>query len=243
MKIIEANIQGTMSTAKIEHDIEKLSKVGWVEFVLWSEITYPKSKKALKKFYPDEKWIHVHENTEVPISINKKHWEYVTSGRLKTHGGLIHISPQRFIVWVIVKHKATGAQLVVTNSHWVSGAWRAKNSFLSWRRRMWNTHFAKHKALVKEFTSAGYSVVGGGDWNRLTVSRFTDEQSWLGHHGLDYIYTIPNASAGMSVHGIDSGRYDGYNTDHKPLWATIRFKFNEDAKAPRKVANPKAIRS
>jgi hypothetical protein len=223
MKIVEANIKGTMTARRINADFAKLSTVPNVDIVLWAESTYAKSKVALRRHYPSSHWEHLFMETEIPITVNTARFDVVRHAKLVTHTGKAHVSPARYIVWAILKDKKTGFEFVVTNSHWVSGGWKRFARQKSWRVAKWKTHYAKHKALVNEFHNAGYTVVGGGDWNWPTVTPFRSDMHYLAHHALDYIYLVNNTKGGVIFRIKSHGILAGYRTDHRPIWAEVVF--------------------
>jgi hypothetical protein len=191
LKIITANVKNTMTSPKIKSDILEVEREN-ADFILWQEM-HPRSHKILAAAVRKTEYQTVHTNLQTPISVRKSRWRVVDSGYVMTHRGKAGISPNRYVAWVIVAHRKTGRKLVVTNSHYVSGAWYGRyRPFRAWRQTSWREHHNIYRNITREFHRAGYTVVGGGDWNHKSPTKFMPEQYWLHRHWYDYLFVVNN---------------------------------------------------
>lgn len=218
LTVITANIKSNpyMKQAKVVHDVERCAELG--DVILWQEMAPKRYKQALRDLGPE--WTHAHLNLEVPISWRDDEWELVYEGSILAHEGKATASPNRYIAWVVLRHRATGKLVGFVNSHYVSGAWNGKlKTFKQWRKRMWVQHYALHVELIEALKLLGVPVVGGGDFNRAHVSPFTDDLKWLVNHGIDYLFAVEHDAA---ITSKGTGACPGFfYTDHQPRKALL----------------------
>lgn len=217
MRVVFSNIMGRprMSRAKAAHDIDMTMNLHGVTF--WAEISNPLYKLLLKK-----RTNGGHKNlfltTSVPITYSTDHWRVIDKGSLKLHGGKITASPARRVNWALMEYLDTGAQVVFMGTHYVSGAWNDKEkTFKRWRQKKWEQGYEKHKRLVRHFTDLGYTVIGGGDFNRMHVLKFHPNQKWYSK-GIVKLFVIP--SEHDQYRTIRTGFRDDNFSDHPIIHLT-----------------------
>lgn len=170
-----SNIKKDLSAGAIQSDVNEMaSKVD-----VWGlqEIETPAHTAALKAlgnfeiYWPGgtpAKGRFPGWDNSVPIMWRKEMFTKLGSGKIQTHGGEGGVTPPRYVAWVILKHKATGATLVRVNTHFISSAWTSAPE----RKARWLKHedlmVAKIHSLAKKY---GH-VVSGGDINRGGKYRF-----------------------------------------------------------------------
>lgn len=216
-----------MPQAQVVHDVRAAAKEGSV--IGWQEIGPDRYFDAIKDLGPD--WGHYmpkdgHQRIPVPISWNKNEWEKVDAGFERTHNGRAKVSPHRYISWVELKNKDTGATVVRVNTHAVSGAWSEPKATTGWRREMWNRHMEKLHDLVAKLERQGKNVVIGGDFNRDSYKvlgrqvRY-DSNLHQGTHGRStYDYLM---SSGRDLEAKQVKVKRGFASDHDAVVGTYKI--------------------
>ena len=83
----------------------------------------------------------------IAISWRKNKYEKTGDGSRLTHGGEAGVTPARFVNWVVLKNKETGAKLAFVNTHYISGAWNGEHPE---RQERWRTHNAVVREVVAD---------------------------------------------------------------------------------------------
>lgn len=191
---------------------------------MWQEIEPLRYKNAVLEEADKAHWHNVNMNTETPISLKKKYWNVLYSGVVQTHKGRKRVTPNRYISYVVAEQIGTGNVVVFTNSHFVSGAFSNKYPFTKkWRRARWDYHWSIMHDMVNKFVNAGYTVIGGGDWNATHVRKFMRRQRWLATGGIDHLFTC-EATNGTQVKLIETSKETHVYTDHDFRIAHARFR-------------------
>jgi hypothetical protein len=111
--------------------------------------------------------------------------------------------------------------LAIINTHFVSGAWNAKDkSNKQWRQTRWSEHYLLMRAKILAFLERGISVLFGGDFNRTSVRPFIAGQQWLVQHGIDKIGFI-EAPGGIRVTKVIGTGHTDTTSDHDAAWANV----------------------
>lgn len=214
-----------MSQRRVEHDVKRAAEAGGL--IGWNEIgpeRYFKAVKALGDewghYMPHDGGLHIPN----PISWKKDVWKKEDAGFLRTHGGKAKVSPNRYITWVKLKHRASGQEVVRINTHLVSGAWKpGHRPTTEWRREMWRTHIEKLHRVVDTFEKQGLTVIVGGDFNRdsfevLGKQVKYDNKLNVGTHGrstLDYLMHTRSSH----LRRVGGRVQHGYESDHDAVIA------------------------
>lgn len=126
---------------------------------------------------------------EVPISAPKG-WESLGSSSIEAHGGRRRVSPARYIT--VARYSVGGRKVAFVNCHPVSKPRRGV-PFARWRMSRWDEYHAELVQVVAELHAEGFTVVFGGDMNKL-VSRMPQvhaDQVLLIGAGLDGLWCVP----------------------------------------------------
>lgn len=240
MEIISANIKSNplMRQSYVQSDVKRIGAFGVSHglVVLWQEIQPRRYKDAIRRLFTVG-WRHSAMSTEIPLTLDEKYWQVLASGVILVHRGKALASPNRYISWVVARCRDTGEVVVFINTHFVSGAWNKKpKAFKGWRQRMWMHHFKVMQTVIERFVAAGYTVIGGGDFNRIRVPMFHIRQKWLNKHGIDYLFVVP-AKHGMQIKVIHATEIHNMHTDHAPVTARCSNGQSRGYLKPGKVPN------
>jgi endonuclease/exonuclease/phosphatase family metal-dependent hydrolase len=104
---------------------------------------------------------------ESPISWRSDTWVRLEAGSRRTHGGLEHVSPPRYVTWVGLRRRDTGFRLAVIDNHLIAHGWchhfpRLKEQIL----QRWHHHIAVLRTAMAGLRDRGYTVLVLGDFNR-----------------------------------------------------------------------------
>lgn len=216
-----------MSQAKVRHDVRRAASSAGL--IGWQEMSPDRYRDAIRNLGPE--WGHYMPrdgklDIPIPISWKKEKWKKLDAGFEKTHGGKAGISPNRYITWVKLKHRATGEEIVRVNTHFVSGAWRGDKPQQAWRREMWNQHMDELRDLVARFEKQGQTVVLGGDFNRDSYRVMGDRMKYdndlfqptIGRSTLDYLLHSDDGA----LRRLESRVQGGYASDHDAV--VVKYK-------------------
>lgn len=209
-----------MPIASVRHDLAMSTSLG-SDVIMLQEIKPKDYKQAVEKAkVPGKnggKWQVIGLAEAIPIMVRvggDSPWEVAGQGKERMHDGLAKVSPHRMIMWVVLKHKTTGEKTVFMNTHFVSGAWGKPKKAQQWRKQMWETHFNKMSAKIREFHQQGLSVVFGGDFNRRIIpNAFAPQERWIVKSGIDKIGFVPATNKpNLKVTRRDTVK--GFKSDH-----------------------------
>ena len=218
-----------MSQARVRHDVQRAAHAAGL--IGWQEMAPDRYRDAIRNLGPE--WGHYmpHDGglqLPIPISWKKDKWKKLDAGFVRTHHGKAGVSPNRYITWVKLAHRATGQEIVRINTHFVSGAWRGDKPETPWRREMWNRHLDTLRDLVARFEKQGQTVVLGGDFNRDSYRVMGDRMKYdndrfeptIGKSTLDYLLHSRNGT----LQRLDSRVQGGYASDHDAVVARFRIR-------------------
>ncbi|WIG98748.1 endonuclease/exonuclease/phosphatase family protein [Myxococcus sp. SDU36] len=154
----------------------------------------------------------------IAISWRKNKFEKTGDGSRMTHGGSAGETPARFVNWVVLKHKTTGAKLAFINTHYISGAWNGSHPD---RQERWRTHNTVVREVVAELRGRGLPVVLLGDFNR----QLSQDIPGMNHLRTAGVAGVPIDQIYVSL-GIGTGpaeRLEKYGSDHFAYTATVQF--------------------
>lgn len=195
MRVISANIRNNpnMAPDKVIGDCKKVAHAR-PDAVFWQEIGERRDHAAIDIAFPESRFYHLFPYTAVPITLSRRKWKVLDLGYVQTHPGKADTSPDRHVVWAHVRRRGIrrNQNLVLMNTHYVSGAWNDKpKPNKAWRQQMWELHYDVMKGLIVSFHNEGTTVIAGGDFNRAKVDRFDPIQKNLGGTGIDKVFVIP----------------------------------------------------
>lgn len=154
----------------------------------------------------------------IAISWRKNKFDKVDDGSRLTHGGEAGVTPARFVNWVVLQNKATGARIAFINTHYISGAWNGEHPE---RQERWRTHNAVVREVVADLLARGLPVVLVGDFNR-SLEQDIPGMNHLNTAGvsgvpIDQIYVKRGIGTGPAE------RLEKYGSDHFAYTATVEY--------------------
>ncbi|WNG17278.1 endonuclease/exonuclease/phosphatase family protein [Cystobacter fuscus] len=154
----------------------------------------------------------------IAISWRKNKYEKTGDGSRLTHGGDEGVTPARFVNWVVLKNKDTGAKLAFINTHYISGAWNGEHPE---RQERWRTHNAVVREVVAELLSRGLPVVLVGDFNRQ-LSQDIPGMNHLRTAGVDGV-PIDQIYVRQGIGTGPAERLEKYGSDHFAYTTTVQY--------------------
>lgn len=136
----------------------------------------------------------------IAISWRVERFQKLGEGSVRTHEGEAGVTPARYVNWVRLQVRATGAQLIVVNTHFISGAWSGHPE----RQARWNTHYdvLRDKVAALKQNHPGVPIFVIGDFNRAKAMDMPNPVQWVPVDGvsgvpIDHMYApsnIPHSS-------------------------------------------------
>ena len=160
----------------------------WPDFITLNEIWIGRYKDAVRRIFDKRHgWEIDHlSNSANPIitrSAVGKVRDHVY--RIVAHKGYAAVTPSRTITGIKVKVHGLDKSIIITNRHYVSGAWNKKWKFRKkLRQRLWCKMYDTDRHFVETMTSRGYIVVSFGDWNKIDIEPFNNRSFWLDDNGI-----------------------------------------------------------
>lgn len=223
--LVTANIRNlpNLTRSQERHDLGLVKALGSV--VLWQEIAEANDVADLRATLPS--WTHVHTDTECPISVWTSKWDVVEKGQALLHGGMKGVSPHRVATWAVLQRKGHNvAPFAVVNTHFVSGAFTHPGQVAEeWRVHAWTKAQDGLADVVAMLNGKGYTVVGGGDFNRTgSFPGFSSSHRWLVNGGFDHLYAS-EVPTGLQVRVGATGSLGKPHlfTDHAARWALLHL--------------------
>lgn len=153
------------------------------DVVLWQEVNDGPDKAAVRDGMPG--YEHTHLDLSVPLSLRLP---VLARDRHRTHGGMHHASPSRWVTWAVVD---AGRPIPCVDTHLVSGAWNEKDKpHKEWRQDAWLEHEDEMAGILADLYRKYGVVVFGGDFNRRHVGKLHSEAVWLDARGIDKLGVI-----------------------------------------------------
>ncbi|ATB49251.1 endonuclease/exonuclease/phosphatase family protein [Corallococcus macrosporus] len=188
----------------------------------WQEVSTAEGHNKLEAL---EYYAHFRPGAErlaarnsIAISWRKNKYEKTGDGSRLTHEGEAGVTPARFVNWVVLKNKQTGAKLAFINTHYISGAWNGQNPD---RQARWHTHNSVVREVVRELRGRGLPVVLVGDFNR----QLSQDIPGMNHLRTAGVSGVPIDQIYVSQ-GIGTGpaeRLEKYGSDHFAYTATVQY--------------------
>lgn len=197
--------------AKVHDITEVVTKLGGI--IGWQEV-HGSTHDLLDAIPRYTTWHPRFDKRAVPLPISwpTRAWTLIHSGVLRTQPASV-TGPARYIVWVVLRRKATGQVLVRVNTHLVASAWGKWTPLRAGRRQQWEHHIKMLKDRVTSLHSAGYPVIVSGDFNRSNFKVLGDLVSYdnglteptINRSHFDYVmHAIPDAS--LFATGFETNR-------------------------------------
>jgi endonuclease/exonuclease/phosphatase family protein len=133
----------------------------------------------------------------IPISWRVERFQKLGEGSVRTHEGEAGVTPARYVNWVRLQVRATGTQLIVVNTHFISGAWSGHPE----RQARWNTHYQvlHDKVATLKQNHPGVPIFVIGDFNRAKAMDMPNPIQWVPVGGvsgvpIDHMYAPTNVT-------------------------------------------------
>jgi endonuclease/exonuclease/phosphatase family metal-dependent hydrolase len=232
MRVVTQNVQALplMPHRHVLEDVRATAKAA--DVVCWQEVRPLRYRFALKRL-PKGTWSHYMgpRSGGVPISWRSAKFELIEKGSVLLHPGKAKVCERRYVTYVLLRDLASGQLLAVVNAHYVSKAWsnRLSREAIAERQGIWNAGNEAHVELLARLEAAGYAIVGGGDFNRLSPYPVVGRQvgnkrvRYATHLGsIDRLYVVNGDHAKWSAHIISDTLRDRHS-DHAGRRITLQL--------------------
>ncbi len=172
MFITTQNVQALprMPVEKVVADVNitarhNASIIGWQEIIL---DYYRESVRALPAPWKSVMLKDLGNIGGCPISYRSDLYELEDSGKIKLFNGRPGISKTRYLVWILLKDKRSGAVICFINLHQVAKGWSKKKvTRRAFRLKLWHKANRILNDFVEEMVIKGYLIAIVGDFNRM----------------------------------------------------------------------------
>ncbi|AXK31851.1 hypothetical protein DVA86_03510 [Streptomyces armeniacus] len=188
----------------------------------WQEVNDPPDRDRLRKKLDryDHYFPKAGPARAVPISWRKDTFKRLRAGSVLTHKGEAKVTPNRYVNWVLLEHRAKKQRFIVVNTHFISGAWSKHPE----RQARWLKHADKLRAVVKnqhdKHPKLPIFVVG--DFNRPRAMKLPGKVEYIRVKGAKGV-PIDQAYATRSVRNSQVERLKRYGSDHFAFRFTATF--------------------
>lgn len=181
-RITTQNVQALpeMPQPDVVHDVRMTARQSGV--IGWQEITPERYDDAVQKLEEEGNWEtfwgqgkarkgleRADEREPVgydtPISWRAKYWKFQEGGKWLLFEGEAKISKPRWLTWVRLEHRRTGAQVMFVNVHFISKAWSDKPAHRKderpemWRKA-WRALVDWLSEMIDEFPEMAICLMG-----------------------------------------------------------------------------------
>ncbi|MCK1796920.1 hypothetical protein MTQ01_13025 [Streptomyces sp. XM4193] len=194
----------------------------FADVIGWQEVQDPQDRERLRKklggyghFMPGK-----NPARQVPISWRKDTFEFVKGAAELTHKGEAKVTPNRYVVWAVLKHKKTNKRLVAMNTHFISGAWNKHPN----RQARWLTHAEKLRKTVGNLHQKhpDLPIFLVGDFNRRKALKLPAGVDYIRVEGVKGV-PIDQSYATGSVNNSKVKRLQKFGSDHHAYRFTATF--------------------
>lgn len=215
-RVITQNVRALplMNQELVRHDIELTA--GQADIVGWQEIGPDYYKKILESL-PREQWEtfwgkgHAHDRQfDSPISWRRDLWKKIDGGAWELHPPHAKISVRRFYTWIVLEHRGTGARMLVTNKHYIAGAWNDEEKpFKELRPQMWREGIKKEVQWLENFMekNPGMPIVLLGDYNANQSRDGREFPDRIGGRNLNFQVPPRSIDQIILIHGRGEGSW------------------------------------
>lgn len=178
-----ANIAFTLSAEHAREDIRTVARNA--DVIGWQEISNAYQARAIEALDRFDTWwpggrsasgrvLMVPRNTN-PISYRSDLWRRVDQGSRLSAPEIEDVSRDRFVSWVVLKHRRTGRLIARWNVHFVPNAWGdGRYRTQPARQETWLDQARVVRRVHLRLVSRGMPVFGGGDINRRSYEFIGD---------------------------------------------------------------------
>lgn len=229
-RVISQNVRALplMPQGDVVEDVQLTAKQGSI--IGWQEIgpeRYKNAVRQLDRSVWETFWAREDRPYESPISYRKSIWEAVDGGCWLLHQAHAKVSVRRWYTWVLLRHKRSDIVILVTNKHYVAGAWNNKDKpGKEQRPAIWRDGAQLEEAWLTEFTKKHRDtpVILLGDYNanRHIMDREFPEKIGgqklnyqVGDKAIDQVILIPAQGVKWETDDEDGELLLGRNSDHQ----------------------------
>jgi hypothetical protein len=235
LRFMTQNVQALplMPQPDVVEDVKLTAKEAGI--ICWQEIGPDRYEKAVEGL--GTRWSHFFGTVgdiDNPISWRDRQWNLVKSGQVKLHDGKAKLSKTKWLSWVKLEHKKTGARIIVHNWHYINGAFNNEvNPQEALRLPTWKQDNAVHRELVRGWIDQGLPIIGGGDANRrhghdlgpLLGKTLAGKKVRypVSDRSIDVIVVINGENWSWEVDDKNGETMPGRNSDHRGRRARVRL--------------------
>jgi GH25 family lysozyme M1 (1,4-beta-N-acetylmuramidase) len=209
----------------------------------WQEIGIPRYDDAVMSLDP-KVWGHFFAGMrrqggyESPISYRKEMFKATDGDALLLSPANAAISHRKYFTWVVLEHIPSGAHILVTNKHYIAGAWRKDKHDKKLRQQIWReSRDEVELPFLRQFIKdhPNMPIVNLGDYNaqlaggndseeyprkiaNRTIYFLTKERS------IDQVMLINGKKWKWDIDDEDGELLPGRNSDHQGRRGTARLK-------------------
>lgn len=148
-----------------------------------NEVREIEDHEDLRKVFPDSEWYHPFLNMNA-ILIRKRKFIIRNCTTRVFHPGEAGFTPKRYVNGVEYRrrHYPGLPWTAVTCGHLINRAWNGKEkdpAVEERRRELWRKGWRVWDDLADEYYRRNISHFFGGDFNRLAVPKFRENQQWI----------------------------------------------------------------
>lgn len=234
LRFMTQNVQARplMPQTDVEEDVAIAARQAHV--VAWQEIGPARYKRAVAALDPtvwDTMWAGNFQERwfDSPISYRSALFERHDGGSFQLHGPLGSGGVRRQFTWLVLDHKNTGARLLVTDKHYVAGAWNDspkpdKDQRKGWWRDDRDTELKWLAAYIDRHPN--HPIVMLGDYNGAIAPGGGQADEWPQkisgrrfHHlvspkSIDQVILVNGDRWRWEIDDQDGDRLPGRNGDH-----------------------------
>lgn len=156
----------------------------------------------------------------IPVSWRVDRFQKLGEGSVQTHGGEAGVTPARYVNWVRLEIRGTGTQLIVVNTHFISGAWSGHPE----RQARWNLHYQvlRDKVAALKQNHPGVPIFVIGDFNRSQAMGMPNPVQYVPVAGAGGV-PIDQMYAPSNISHTAVSREPAWGSDHNAyrMFATI----------------------
>jgi Endonuclease/Exonuclease/phosphatase family len=182
----------------------------------FQEVEDPADKIKMRQSLPGyDRFVPKGDAGDVPIAWDRARFALKGKRSILTHKGESLVTPARFVNWVRLRDRRTGAKFYFVNTHFISKAWTSHPE----RRARWKRHARILRKEVGRLRATGLPVFLAGDFNRRGKALGIPGMTYVGASPvpLDHLYV----SDGIAHGAVEQLPKDG--SDHFAWRLRVEF--------------------
>lgn len=209
-------VRFTVGTHNVKHATGTVN--AFADVIGWQELDRPVGWAAARNLAGYRSYLPAADpGKEDAISWNDTKFELVGGHSRLTHHGQAKVTPNRYVNWVVLRHRNSGLTVAFVNTHFISGAWNKHPN----RQQRWLLHQRVLQEVVADLHQRGLPVVVVGDMNRQdTIDLAGTARVPVGSGDrtpIDQLYVSRGHAVGAAV------RLSNFGSDHPAYRAVVTF--------------------